>query len=170
MKIIEAMKKLKHLNEKAADLRAKVAQHCADLDFETALYPNQRAQVDEWIQSHSDTLQEIARLRVAIQRTNLATSTTIELGNKGVTKTIAEWIHRRRDLAKAECEMWSGLGDKGLREGTMTTSGGAQSTVHIRRYYDPKLRDDKKALYTSEPTFIDAHLEVVNAVTDIIES
>ena len=44
--------------------------------------------------------QEIARLRVAITRTNLATSVTIELGGKPVTKTLAEWIQRRGDKKK----------------------------------------------------------------------
>lgn len=169
MKIIEAMKRLKHLHEKAADLRAKVAQYCSDLDYETPVYPDQKAQVSEWMQSHTDTLQEIARLRVALQRTNLATSVTIELGGAQVSKTIAEWIHRRKDLAKLDLEIWSKLGDRNLREGTMNTSTATPVQVKIRRYFDPKLRDGKMDLYRQEPSVIDSTLEVVNAVTDLIE-
>lgn len=169
MKLIEAMKTLKHLQEKTADLRAKVAQYCADLDFETPTYPDQRAQVQEWVQSHLDTTQEIARLRIAIQRTNLATSVTIELGGKQVTKTIAEWIHRRKDLAKLDLELYSKLTDRNLREGAMQTSTGGTKDVKRRLYFDPKTKDEKMALYKSEPSVIDGHLEVVNAVTDLLE-
>lgn len=169
MKIIEAMKRIKHLQEKCADLRTKVAQYCADMDFETATYADQKGQIDEWLQSHSDTLREIAKLRVAIARTNLATSVTIELGGKQVTKTLSEWIHRRKDLAKLDLDMWSKLTDKNLREGTVNTSAGTAREVKIRRYYDPKRRDEMMAMFRAEPSIVDGSLEVVNAVTDLIE-
>jgi len=39
MKIIEAMKRIKHLQEKCADLRGKVAQFCAGLGFRDANLP-----------------------------------------------------------------------------------------------------------------------------------
>lgn len=169
MKIIEAMKKLKALNEKASDLRAKVSQYCADLDFETPMYADQRGQIQEWMQSHFDTVQEIARLRVAIQRTNLATNVTITLGEKNVVKSIAEWIHRRKDLAKLDLEMYSKLGDRGLKDGMAQTTTGGTKEVKIRRYFDPKDRDTKIALFREEPHTIDSTLEVINAVTDLIE-
>lgn len=169
MKLIEAMKKTQDLQRKAGDLRGKVALHCADLSHETAMYADQRSQVREWIQAHSDILKEILRLRTAIQRTNLATQVTIELDGKGVTKSIAEWIHRRRDLAAADADMWGKLGDRGLREGTIETSQGQRQEVKIRRYYDPAERDRMLDLYRSEPLTIDATLEVANALTDLIE-
>ena len=171
MKLIQAMKKLKDLNSKAADLRAKVGQFCADLTLETPTYPDQRSKVSEWIQSHGDVLKEIARLRVAIQHTNLATSVTIELGGRSVTKSIAEWIHRRRDLAKLEQEIWAKLGDRGLKEqNVQTTPGGPVTEIRIRRYFDPQERDRNLELYRSEPSVIDGALEVVNATTDLIEA
>lgn len=168
MKIIEAMKRIKHLHEKCADLREKVARYHADLNFETPSYEDQAAQVTEWIQSHADTLQEIAHLRLAIQRTNLATIVTIELGGKHVIKRLSEWIYRRKDLAKLDFEMWAKLSDRGLKEGQMMTTAGVAKEVQIRRYYSPKQRDEKMALYKSEPSIIDGHLEVVNAVTELI--
>jgi hypothetical protein len=169
MKIIEAMKRIKHLQEKCGDLRKKVGQYCADMDFETPTYPDQAGQITEWLQSHADTIQEIAHLRVAISRTNLATPVTIELGKHQVTKSVSEWIHRRKDLAKLDLEMWSMLTDRGLREGQMNSTSGATREVKIRRYYDPRMRDTAMASYKSEPSIIDGHLEVVNAVTDLLE-
>lgn len=165
------MKQVKDLTNKASDLVEKVKTHCAILDVETPLYPDQRGHVSGLIQSHSDILKEIARLRVAIQRTNLATNVTIELGGVAVTKSIAEWIVRRRDLAGLELSMWSGQTDRGLREGSVpsSTPGGAPREVRILRFYDPVLRDQKINLFRSEPTTIDSTLEVTNAVTDLIE-
>ncbi len=169
MKIIEAMKELKRLSVKADDLKLKVAKYCADLDFETPTYPDQKRQVSDWLQSHSDTVKEILRLRLAIQRTNLATKAAVELDGKHVTKTIAEWIHRRRDLAGTEMTMWQQLGDRGLKEGLAKSTSGDAKEIKIRRYFDAQERDAKVALYREEPSRIDGALEVVNAVTDVLE-
>lgn len=171
MKIIEGMKKIKDLTKKADDLRNKIGLYCADLDYETPMYADQRKEVDGWLQAHGDILKEILALRVAIQKTNIETSVDIEIGGKTVTKTIAEWIHRRRDLATLDLAAWRKLSDRGLQEGALnsTTQAGVPGReVRIRRYYDPKQRDERVELYTSEPMVIDARLEVVNAITDLI--
>lgn len=170
MKLIEAMKKCKDLARKADDIKAKIAQNSAHLSFETPTYGDkQRDQVREWLQSHEDIQKEILRLRVAIQKTNMATTVAIELGEKQVTKTIAEWIHRRRDLAKADMSAWANLSDKGLKEGVGKNSLGEALEVKIVRNFDPVERDKKLELYRSEPSIVDATLEVVNATTDLIE-
>jgi hypothetical protein len=171
MKLIQAMKQLKELTTKAEDLREKVAKFCADLTIETPTYPDQRATIDGWIQSHGDIVKRIGELRLAIQRTNLATPVTIELNGVSVTKPIASWIHRRRDLAALEGTMWSKLTDRNLKEQNLQTApGGAVTEVRIRRYYDPSQRDQKRELYRSEPSIIDGTLEVVNATTDLMEA
>jgi len=168
MKIIEAMKKIKELQIKAEDLRKKVHTYCCDQDYETPVYGKDQAEkIKEWIQGHGDVLKEILKLRVAIQRANIATPVTIELGGKQVTKSIAEWIHRRRDLSTQDLLMWNGIGDRGLKEGNFKTSTGDVSVVKIRRYYNPEERDKNTELYRSEPSVIDRTLEVINAVTDV---
>jgi hypothetical protein len=173
MKIIEGMKEIKRLQEKLADLRGKVAKHAADLDFETPGYPDQAAKIKEWVQSHLDTVQRIADLRLAIQRTNLATNVTIELDAKQITKTIAEWVHWRRDLAKANLDLFANLQDRNsqgqtLKDGQFQQTSGQITSVKIRRYYDPSERDKNMALYKSEPSIIDGQMEITNAVTDLI--
>lgn len=170
MKLIQAMKQIKDLARKADDLKAKIGQHCAHLNVETPTYgEKQREQVREWLQAHEDILKQILKLRVAVQRTNLSTPVTMELGEVQVTKTIAEWIHRRRDLADSDMKAWMKLTDKNLKEGTAKNSTGDPVEVKIIRNYDPAERDKKLELYRSEPSIIDANLEVVNAVTDLIE-
>ena len=169
MKIIEALKKVKDLQRKVEDLRVLVRDHCAISSLETQKYPNQTTQITEWIQAHSDVLKEILRLRIAIQTTNLNTDVIIELDGKSVTKTIAEWIHRRRDLATEELSMWNQLGDRGIHEGMAKGPTGDPVEIKINRFYDPGERDKKRELYSTEPSVIDGRLEVVNAVTDLIE-
>lgn len=168
MKLIEALKKIKELQRKAEDLRTLVKDHCARSSLETDKYLSQANKVAGWVQSHSDLLKEILRLRVAIQQTNLVTNVTVELGEKAVTKTIAEWIHRRRDLATEELKMWNCLSDRGIQEGVVKGPTGDPVEIKIIRFYDPAERDNKRDLYQSEPSIIDGKLEVTNAITDLI--
>jgi len=171
MKLIQAMKALKDLLSKAEDLRKKVAEHCAAPSTDTPKYPDQRGKIGEWLQAHHDTLKEVQRLRLAIQRTNLATPVTIELAGRPVTHSIAGWIHRRRDLSKLEHAMWSGLGDRGLKEGQVQLQANSQPVqISIVRYFDIEMRDRKVEEFRTESSVIDAALEVTNAVTELIES
>lgn len=170
MKLIQAMKQVKDLQRKHDDLAGKIAKHCAHINIETPLYGEKQAnQVSEWLQACEDINKEILHLRVSVQKTNMATNVTIELNGKQVTKSIAEWIHRRRDLAKSDMAVWGCLGDKGLREGQMKKTDGDTVEVKVIRNFDPIERDKKLELYRSEPSIIDGNLEVVNAVTDLIE-
>lgn len=178
MKIIEAMKSLKDLQRKLDDLQEKVKTHCADSDYESAPYGAEQAEVVKgWIQGYSDILKLIMALKIRIQKTNLATEVTITIADKPVTKTIAEWVLRRGQgrerpgLAHAELRIWRSLTDRGLKEGTLPSSvpGAPAREVKIRRYYDPKLRDDKINEFASEPSLIDAALEVANATTELLD-
>lgn len=169
MKIIEALKKIKDLKRKADDLKDKVKTYCADLDCETPVYADQKRQVAEWLQSHSDVLKEILSLRLAIARTNLETQVTIRIGDTNVTKSITEWIHRRKDLAKEEETIWRGLSDRGIKptQSYTLTANTPPVVVKLRLYFDAAERDKKIDLYRTEPTLIDSTLEVINAVTDL---
>lgn len=169
MKLIQALKQIKDLERKADDYVALIREHCAISSIETPKYADQKAQVAGWIQGHADILKEILRLRVAIQRTNMQTQVPVELNGKTVTKSIAEWIHRRRDLAQKELILWNSIGDKGIKEGIGKGPSGQEMEVKIVRYYDPGKREDMRMSLQSEPSIIDSALEIVNAVTDVIE-
>lgn len=169
MKIIEALKGVKELQRKAEDLRGKIQKHSAHLSHETPVYQNQKQQVSEWLQAHSDLLKEILSLRVRIQKTNLATQVAIDIDGKTVTKSIAEWIHRRKDLAQMEEISWKCLTDRGLVETKTRQSTGEILEIKIVRCYDPAERDKKLDVFSNEPHLIDGKLEVVNAVTDLLE-
>jgi hypothetical protein len=165
------MKQIKDLLKKAEDLRAKIRDNSAFLNIETPPYgENQATQIDNWMQAHRDIVREIERLRLAVQRTNLATKVAIELDGRTVTKPIAAWVHRRRDLSRLEMGAWGELTDRKLKESNIQTSpNGPVTEVRIRRFYDAANRDRHVELYRSEPSIIDGTLEVVNATTDLIE-
>lgn len=169
MKIIEALKKVKELTKKADDLKVKISQHCADLDCETPLYPDQKGQVSSWMQSHSDTVKEISRLQYCIQKTNVSTKVSIELEGKHVEKSISEWLFRRVKGCIMEQLAWKSLTDRNLKEGMINQSNGAPLQIKIRRHYDPKQRDEKMFCLSEEPSLIDGKLEIVNCVTDLME-
>lgn len=169
MKIIEALKKMKDLLKKADDLKAKIAAHSADLDCETPVYSDQKSQVASWLQSHSDILKEISKLNYQVQKTNVLTKVSIEIDGKHIEKSICEWLLRRKKLAAMEQSAWQALTDRNLREGNINQSNGTQLFVKIRRYFDPKERDHKVSVFSSEPSIIDAKLEIANCVTDLLD-
>lgn len=171
MKVIEAMKQVKKNTAKIDDLHRKIGKICANLSHETPEYGTETAKkVSEWLQSCDDLSQESARLQCAIQRTNLATQVTIEIGGKSVTKSISEWVLRRRKYATIDLATWSILTDRGLKEGSMSSSTGTPFEVKLVRHFDPSKRDEMMAMYRDEPYQIDSTLEVINATTEVIEA
>jgi hypothetical protein len=177
MKIIEAMKKVQDQMRKVDDLVAKITKYCADLDFESPPYGTpelQREQIKSWLQAQHDILKDVEHLRIAIAKTNLATNVTIELDGKQVTKCITGWILRRglknSGLASKEYQAWAALTDRNLKDGQTKTTSGDLIPVKIRRYFEAKERDNKMEAFRSEASKIDATLEVINAVTELIEA
>lgn len=170
MKIIEAMKRIKANKAKIIELQGKIALISAHLNYETPMYGVETSQkLSEWAQSCEDTAQENVRLLVAIAKTNLATQATVKLGERQVTKTLSEWIWRRREYAAIDLKTWSSMTDRGLKEGQANSTTGIPVELKIVRNYDPERRDKKMAEYQSEPHEIDSALEVVNAVTDLVD-
>jgi len=170
MKIIEGLKKVKELEKKINDLIAKVELASADTELDTPLYPDQKAKVAEWMQAIHDLLLEIERLKYRIQKTNVLTEVTIELGNKQITKSISQWILRRQSFAEKEKYAWSRLTDRGLQtQATRSSNTSEPKYYKVRIYFDPQERDKMMSVYSSERSIIDGKLEIVNATTDLLE-
>lgn len=173
MKIIEALKQTKDLVIKADDLLKKISQFCAYPTLEKPKYgttlEEQTKQVQSWIDARRDVLKEILKLNIAIQKTNLATVVSIELGGEQESRSIAEWIHRRRSLATADMKTYQGLTDRNIKAGSFVNSQGEKQDVQINRCYSPEKRDELVERYRAEPAKIDATLEIVNATTDLKE-
>ena len=168
MKLIEALKKLKDFSRKFNDLRDKIATYCAVSSVATPAYPDQGNQVNRWMQSCRDIIKEMLRIRLAIQKTNLATDVTVVIDGKSITQSIAAWIHRRRDLSQAERSIYEVLTDKGIKEGPVTSPSGEKIDIKLIRYYDVAYKDEQMEILAEEPSLIDGRLEIANAITDLI--
>lgn len=169
MKIIEAMKKIKDLMRKAEDVRRKISTNSAKLSIEDSPYDNPKAKLKEWLQMHSDVMKEILRLRIGIQKTNLDTMVEIDISGNMVTKSIAEWIHRRRDLATLERSAWNQLTNKNLKSQRINSGSEVDTEINVELHYSQEEKDNKVEELQGEPSAIDSKLEVVNCITDIIE-
>lgn len=170
MKIIEALKEVKRLEEKVSDLTNKVKKYSADLDFERPFYgtvQDQKDKIAEWLQSIHDSLKEATRLRIAIQKTNLSVTVGIKLGDNNVQHSIAEWIIRRRLYAEMELKPWKVMTMREVREGKVKSSTGDQIEVKARYYFDPEIRDRTVDIFKDEPGIIDSTLEVINATINL---
>jgi small-conductance mechanosensitive channel len=169
MKIIEALKKIKDNERKLDDLIQKVKLYSADMDYETPVYQDQRGQINSWLQCYEDIVKDIEMLRFLLQKTNIQTQVTINLDGKDITKSIAQWIQRRKELAKREKMVYDALTDRNLRDLKVQQSAGQIVDAKVRRYYDPLVKDKKTSALASEPSIIDSKLETINAITDLAE-
>lgn len=167
MKIIEAMKQIKANKEKVQELSQRIQRNSAHLSIETPQYENQGDKIKEWTQSCLDVSRDNVELLVRIAKTNLATQVTIQLGDKSVTKSIAEWVWRRREYAGLDSAIWQCQGDRNLKEGQVQTSPGVLSEIKLVRYYDATVRDKNLDVLRNEKHLIDSALEVVNAITEL---
>lgn len=169
MKIIEALKQIKYLTKKCEDIQQKLAIHSADMEYENPPFPDMKAKVSEWVQSHGDIVKEIGKLKFRVQKTNVLTSVSVPLDGITVTKTIYEWIQRRKDLSKLELNAWEKLTDRNLKDQNYQQTTGQQSLLKMRRYYDPSEKEKRVLQLKAEPVCIDTVLEITNCTTDLLE-
>jgi hypothetical protein len=157
------------------DLRKKISMYCADLDCMQATYgdaDSQKKKVSEWLQMHHDLALNLTKLKKDIQRTNLETNVTIKIGDEPVTRTISEWVIRRREIIDFEIQSYSILSDRGLSDKSMLVRGLDTDKVkqaRVRFYFDASERDKQLELLKTEKESIDKVLEIANATTDVIE-
>jgi hypothetical protein len=170
MTLTEALKLLKLEKNKVLSDSNQIKEYSAKLSTDTSPYPDPKAKVAEWVQSATDKIRFIEKLSEAIARTNLLTTVTIELEGKQITKSVAAWIVRRRELAALEATLYRSMTNKGLRAQLIaaTVAGNPPTVVSVELAYDQNERDKKIDALSSEPTLIDSKLETVNATTLLI--
>lgn len=176
MKLIEAMKEVKHTLRQMEDLRKKIATYCADLDCMQPTYGSaaeQQKKISEWLQSHHDLALKLTELKKKIQTTNLATTITFKIGENSVVRSIAEWVIRRREIIDLETLAYSSLTDRNLAERGLRTLGSVEEqkkiqNARVRFYFDASNRDTQIDLLKEEKESIDKTLEIANATTEVI--
>lgn len=171
MKIIEALKKVKYNREKMVDLARLIKQNAANMESQKGRtgYDDPKRKIREWVQSVHDLQNDNARLLAGIQRTNLTTKVTIEVEDgKPVTKTIAEWITRRREGVDQDYQVYSCMSTN-LKQQTMQDAQGNLIVDNVVYNFSTEERDKKLMVLSEEKSRIDSTLEIVNATTDIVD-
>lgn len=176
MKLIEAMKEIKHTLRKMEDLRKKISSYCADLDCMQPTYgtaEDQRKRISEWLQAHNDLALRLTDLKKAQQNTNLQTKVTIKVGDIEVTRSITEWVIRRREIIALQLSAYNSLSDRDLAERGLRTLGNEEESrklkiARVRFYFDASSRDQQIEILKNETEGIDKALEIANATTDLI--
>lgn len=170
MKVVEALKKIKANRKKITDLNSKIACIASHMENEadSLAYKNPADKVKEFVQSAFDTQRENSKLLSRVQKTNLNTLVTVELGGVQVTKTVAEWVYRRREGVDHEIETYRNMRTN-MKPGAIQKPDGTIIVNNVIRNYDEEQRDKRMAILQEEKSLIDAALEITNAVTDLIE-
>lgn len=177
MKLIEALKDQKSTLRKMEDLRRKIASHCADLDVMQPTYGSaqeQEKKISEWLQSHDDLALKLTDLKKKIQNTNLQTLVTIKVGDKDITRSIVEWIIRKREIIDLQLLAYSSLNDRGLSEKGLRAMGSPDEAkklqnARVRFYFNASTRDQTIETLKTEKESIDKALEITNATIELID-
>ena len=172
MKIIEALKTIKANQAKVQDLISKVQKNSAIRSDQTSPYGDQRAAtatVSGWLDTIRQILRENEVLTRRIHTTNNSIEITIEIGGSLVTKTIDEWLTRRKNGVDLQTVAYQALTDRGLKEEFVSQPDGTRVPLTIVRHYNPVQRDEVLETLAQEKFLIDSRLEIVNATTDLMD-
>ena len=173
MKIIEALKELPLIDKKLEKNRQSLAEYASSVDGgttgNTLKFPTkeeQTAEVAALIQSSQDLVSRKAKLRRALAITNAKVKVSIG----GLPeKSIIEWIEYRQKGAEALRACYSSLSDNAAASKLNTFKFDGTQGVRIQRHYDEAVRNKLLEGVFDLPTKIDSTLELINAITDLIE-
>lgn len=172
MKIIEALKTIRANQAKVHDLVVKVQKNSAIRSDQTSPYGDQRAStatVNGWLDTIRQTLRENEVLTRRIHTTNNSVEITIVIGGIGITKTIDEWLTRRKSGVDFQTLAYQSLTDRSLKEEFVSQPDGTRVPLTIVRHYNPVQRDEMLEILAQEKSLIDSRLEIVNATTDLMD-
>jgi len=170
MKIIEAMKKLKVILKRLQDNTQQIAAYSSILSTEKPAFGSeeeQRRKVKALVQANNDLLGEYLTLKQQIEATNL--KITVEIGGK--KWTISELLVIKRVLAQYMVNTYNAMttasAEQRMKAGFGKTAEG--SSPLALRMFEEKDRLDGISKWQDIYSNIDSRLEVVNAMTDLVD-
>lgn len=116
MTITEALAEIKTLMARANKKRQAVLNHThRDSNAVDPLAKDGTSQADfvaSGRQSIRDMEDRIVRIRTAIQSANLATSLTIGIGDRAITRTVTAWLNWRKEISVVQREWMNMLNNQ----------------------------------------------------------
>ena len=168
MKIVEAMKELRTIEKRMQSNISYLDQYSSILNTERPEFgteEDQKKEVAALLQSNKDLMAQYLKIKSSIEKTNLETLVEI----KGETKSIGEWLIIRRKLAKVMEMTYSALSSNNASNRMRMNMGSSDRTPQIIKMFDEKIKLEGLDKWQTMSDNIDARLQVINALTDIIE-
>jgi len=156
MTILEALKKIKHLDRKIEKTHKRISRWCSYVDTDNPLYDS--GDVKRMLQSVEDLIRERNRLRHLIHKTNIATVVTFQ--HKEFTLDELLILRTLTLPAKLASVTLLRRREKGFND---------PKEAKVVLQYDPRERD--KNIESIENTIdeLDAFLDSVNITTNLVD-
>lgn len=169
MKIIEGMKRLRLIEKKMDQNKLHITQYASTLSTERPFFGSddaQRKEVASLIQSNNDLMTEYLKIKKQIEQTNLDVGVNI----MGKAYTLSDLLIIKRKLAEQMTTTYESLNtnyaDTKIRSAGLTPEG---KRPEIVRMYDEKQKNEELNFWMELSSQIESKLEVVNAITDLVE-
>ena len=169
MKLIEALKELKHIDKKMAKNIELITKYSSQPSKEKPILKdeaNQRATITSLVESNRCHEERRRWLKMRIEFTNLMTVVEI----KGKKFTISELIQlKQRGGAEWIIKSFQAMNDLNYHGGRRVLVGQAVPDEEITRYYDEEFKQKQIEIWQDLVNAIDGQLEVKTAMTELIE-
>lgn len=168
MKIIEGMKHLRLLEKRMDSNNQRINQYSAMVSNERPYFVDdeaQRKEINALKQSNKDLWQEFMLIKRHIELTNLYT--IVELS--GVKYFISDLLVLRRTLKTYIEDTFQSMNDKEAYYRLSKLQKTGDTPLTVIRYYDENKKHEELNSWQELFNSIDSRLEVVNAVTDLME-
>lgn len=166
MKIIEALKEIKKIQDKIGRNNKSIELYSSKLSNQKPHFESeevQRQEIQSLIQSNMDLVTRFLELKRLVDQANL--NTIVNINNKEYT--ILDLLNLKRTAISFILNTYRSLNDSNVRNNMRYIKD--DDISQIDRLYDEKEKNEKLAEWQELYDQIDSRLEVVNATTDIPE-
>ena len=168
MKLIEAMKRLRVIEKRMEKNVEYINRYASTISSDKPLFDTeekQRREVKALIQSNQDLMNEYLILKKKIESTNL--STVVSMG--GFSYTISDLLVIKRRLAKLMMATFEALNEnQGRQREKFSAVGPDGKRPYVVRFYNEEERNEGLRKWQELADNIDSRLEVLNAMTTIV--
>ena len=167
MKLIEALKSQKKINEKIDRNVRLLEVYATKLSIEKPIFEtdeSQRNEVQKLLNANLSLVDHYLWLKRCIEYTNV----NVKVEIFGKIYTIADLLHLKRVGIEMILKTYKSLNDFNSQQ-RITTRKNFDRDVTIDYFYDEKEKNDKIKEWRDLYDAIDSKLEIINATTDMID-
>jgi len=169
MKIVEALKEMKHTLKKINGKQEQIVKYSSMLSTERPYFnseEDQKKEVKQLIQGVQDLITRYLELKRKVELTNLKTKIQFE----GVNYSISDLLVLKRKLGQEILKTYSCLSDTSAMQRLRGAGVGIDGkTPQVVRFYSEQEKNENIRFWQDLLYNVESRLEVVNATTDLNE-